>query len=133
MNIKHTIVILFFTVLAVTAGQAATNTVEIFYLPHRPAMAVVRDVEDVLKKYSNIKVKKYSFEDPAAGELLEKYHIKNHMPVAIFINGKHEFSIGSRKIVFENFPKGNAFVPSFEGNWSYDDLVTVLKTLPGIN
>lgn len=133
MNIKHLIFGLLFALFTASTGQAATNTVEIFYLPHPPAMAVVRDVENVIKKYSNIMVKKYNFDDPEVRDLLEKYQLKNHTPVAIFINGKHEFKIGSKKVVFENFPKGDAFVPTFEGNWSYKDLDTVLKNLSGKN
>ena len=131
MNIKHIIIIIFIAVFSAATVMAAGKKVEIFYLPHRPAMEVVRDVEDVLKKYNNITIKKYNFEDPANSEMLEKYNLKKHMPIAIFINGKHEFSIGTRKVVFENFPKGNAFVPFFEGNWSYRDLETVLKNLSG--
>jgi hypothetical protein len=50
------------------------------------------------------------------------------MPVVIFINGRNEFTLGARKVVFKNFPKGNAFVPMFEGNWSYQDLDSVLST-----
>ena len=128
MNMKQWIIAAVSIFLYVATSAAAADVVEIFYLPHPPAMAVVGDVEAVLKKHSDVKVEKYNFEDPATRKMLEKYHIKNHMPVAVFINGKDEFVIGKRKVLFENFPKGNAFVPMFEGNWSYQDIETVLKT-----
>ncbi len=128
MNTKQWIIAVLSVILFASTSVAASDIVEIFYLSHPPAMAVVNDVEALLKKYSSVKVEKYNFEDPATRKLLEKYHIKNHMPVAVFINGKDEFVIGKRKVLFENFPKGNAFVPMFEGNWSYQDIETVLKT-----
>ena len=128
MNTKQWIIAVLSVILFASTSVAAPDIVEIFYLSHPPAMAVVNDVEALLKKYSSVKVEKYNFEDPATRKLLEKYHIKNHMPVAVFINGKDEFVIGKRKVLFENFPKGNAFVPMFEGNWSYQDIETVLKT-----
>jgi hypothetical protein len=74
-------------------------------------------------------VDKYSFEDPNSRELLSKYKLREHMPVVIFINGKNEFILGNKKVIFKNFPKGNAFVPSFEGNWSYQDFESVLQSI----
>jgi hypothetical protein len=118
-----------FAALGLTRAIAASNLVEIFYLPHPPAEAVVRDVEAVLKKYSQFKVEKYSFEDPKSRKLLSKYNIREHMPVVIFVNGKSEFVIGNKKVIFKNFPKGNAFVPTFEGNWSYQDFESILMAI----
>ena len=130
MNRKHSIALILFIILSSAPGFAASDIVEIFYLPHPPAMAVVREVEDVVKRIGSVTVKKYNFEDRGTGKMLEKYHITNHMPVAIFINGKNEFVVETKKVVFENFPKGNAFVPMFEGNWSYRDIESVLQAVP---
>lgn len=124
------IVIAVFIVHAIfgpATAVAASGIVEIFYLPHPPAEAVVKDVEAVLKKHDQFKVAKYSFEDPQSRKLLAKYNLREHMPVVIFIDGQNEFSLRNRKVVFKNFPKGNTFVPMFEGNWSYHDLESVLS------
>jgi hypothetical protein len=115
-------------VIGPATASAASGTVEIFYLPHPPAEAVVRDVESVLEKHGGFKVVKYSFDDPRNKKLLAQYNLREHMPLVIFINGRNEFSLGKRKVVFKNFPKGNSFVPMFEGNWSYQDLESVLSS-----
>ena len=51
------------------------------------------------------------------------------MPVAIFIGGKNEFEINGKKVILNNFPQGDSFIPGFEGNWNYDDLRRILQTL----
>ncbi len=129
MKIKYPLIAALIVMLAVIKGFAASNTVEIFYLPHPPAEAVVKDVEKILKKYSGFKVVKYNFEDPNSRSQMKKYNIINHTPISIFINGKNEFMIGSRKVVFENFQKGNNFAPMFKGDWSYQDLENVLQAV----
>jgi hypothetical protein len=122
-------VFIVYAVIGPAAVMAGSGVVEIFYLPHPPAEAVVKDVEAVLKKHDHFKVAKYSFDDPESKRILAKYDLREHMPVVIFINGKNEFTLGKRKVVFKNFPKGNAFVPLFEGNWSYRDLDGVLSAV----
>jgi hypothetical protein len=116
-------------VISPVPAMAASGVVEIFYLPHPPAEAVVKDVEAVVKKHDQFKVAKYSFEDPRSKKLLARYNLREHMPVVIFIDGQNEFTLGKRKVTFKNFPKGNAFVPMFEGNWSYRDLDGVLSAV----
>ena len=118
-----------YAVIGTATAMAASRVVEIFFLSHPPAEAVVKDVEAVLKKHDQFKVAKYSFEDPQSKKILAKYNLREHMPVVIFINGQNEFALGNRKVVFKNFPKGNAFVPMFEGNWSYQDLDSVLSAV----
>jgi hypothetical protein len=128
-TILITLFISLFTAGGFTPAFATSNVVEIFYLPHPPAEAVVKDVEAGLINYSQFKVDKYSFEDPKNRELISKYNLREHMPVVIFINGKNEFALGKKKVIFKNFPKGNAFVPTFEGNWSYQDLESILQSI----
>ena len=120
-----------FLFLQVVPALAGAVEMEIFYLPHRPAIAVVEKVEQVAAEFNNITIKKYSFQDPDAEKLLEKYGITEHMPVAVFINGKNSFTVNGRSLKFRNFPKGDAFVPTFAGEWDYSDLRTVLTELAG--
>jgi len=124
-----TTIVSLFAILGLTRAMAASNLVEIFYLPHPPAEAVVKDIEGIIRKYSRFKVEKYSFEDSRSRKLLSKYNIREHMPVVIFVNGKSEFVIGNKKVIFKNFPKGNTFVPTFEGNWSYQDFESILPAV----
>lgn len=112
-------------------ARAGAIEVEIFYLPHRPAMVVIDKVEQVAAEFVNVTVKKYSFEDPGAKKLLKKYKLTDHMPVAVFINGKDSFTVGGRSLRLRNFPKGDAFVPMFAGEWDYADLRVILAGLNG--
>jgi hypothetical protein len=126
-----------FYLLALTlffqAGQvrAADTLVDIFFLPHRPALAVVSGVEKVAAEFKNIVIQKYSFEDPGTDKLLKKYNLIGHMPVAIFINGENSFTVNGKKISLRNFPKGDAFVPMYSGEWDYDNLRVILQEVSG--
>ncbi len=146
MNKKILIALVSFAILIITVGlifnlyksknsnpissyPADSRLVEIFYLPHAPTEAIVKKVESVIAGFPQFQIKEYSFDDPQSNVLVEKYGLKDHMPVAIFVGGKNEFDIDSKKIIFKNFPQGDSFVPGFEGNWNYDDLKQVLEAL----
>jgi len=109
-----------------TYVYAGAVNVEIFYLPHRPAESVVEKIEQTLAGSNFVKIKKYSFDDNSSEALIKKYNLVSHMPVAIFINGTDTYSIEGKEVVFRNFPKGDSFVPNFEGGWSYEDLKKVV-------
>lgn len=130
---KKGVLVAFVAALLTAAGfarlLAASHAVEILYLPHPPAEAVVNEVERIVKNHPQLRFEKHSFEDPKGRKLTERYKLREHMPVAIFINGRDEFSLGNRRVVLKNFPKGNAFVPMFEGNWSYRDLEDILRSV----
>jgi ABC-type glycerol-3-phosphate transport system substrate-binding protein len=110
-------------------GNASKGAdVEIFYLPHPPAQAVVKEIDKVLAGQKNITVKKISFLDENSADLVKKYNLQDHMPVAIIIKGKNTFTINAKQVTFRNFPKSNSFIPSgLGGNWDYSDLRKVLK------
>ena len=120
-----------FLVLIAQSACGADMQMEIFYLPHPPAMAVVDEVEKVAAEFDNIVISKYSFDDPSVEKLLQKYNLTGHMPVAIFINGRNSFTVNGQKIALRNFPKGNAFVPTFKGEWDYADLRVILQQISG--
>jgi len=111
--------------------RAADTLVDIFFLPHRPAQAVVSEAGKVAAEFHNIVIKKHSFEDPGTDKLLKKYNLTGHMPVAIFINGQNSFTVNGKKISLRNFPKGDAFVPMYSGEWNYADLRVILQEVSG--
>jgi hypothetical protein len=121
----------FFLVFQAEQAMAADTVMEIFFLPHRPAVAVVNEVEKVATEFDGMVIKKYSFDDPASARLVKKYNLTTHMPVAIFINGQNRFTVDGHKISLRNFPKGNSFVPMFAGEWDYADLRAILKEVSG--
>jgi hypothetical protein len=133
--IQHILITFLFAavVLALPVGSAfgADIQIEVFYLPHRPAMEVVSKVENVAAEFNIIDLKKYSFDDPGAEKLLKQYDLREHMPVAIFINGENSFTVNGQMIRLRNFPKGEAFVPMFAGEWDYADLRAILQEMSG--
>jgi len=136
MKTKYGIKLLFTFLVSLLLFQTgpvfASNTeIEIFYLAHRPAVAVVDKIDKIVAEFNDIVTRKYNFEDPASKKLLKKYKLSGHMPVAIYINGKNNFTIDGKKIQFRNFPKGDAFVPTFAGEWNYSDLRTLLTNIGG--
>jgi len=108
-------------------AAAKKNLVEIFYLPHPPAQAIVQKVEAILKNHPKYTGRKYNFFDAANKQKIADYKISEHSPIIIFIAGQSVFTIGNRTVNLKNFPKGDAFVPTFEGDWNYDDLEQLLK------
>jgi hypothetical protein len=113
------------------SARAADIEMEIFYLPHRPALNVVDKVEKLAAEFANVTIRKYNFDDPGSKRLVEKYRLSEHMPVAIFINGKDRFSVNGHELRLHNFPKGDSFVPTFSGEWDYPDLRAILTGLSG--
>ncbi len=100
--------------------------VEVFYLPHAPARAIVTKVRDLVQKDPRYTITTYDFEDPANAALIAAHHLTNHTPVAIFIGGRDTFTIDGRTVQLRNFPQSNTFVPGFGGAWDYADLAQIL-------
>lgn len=123
--------IVFLPACQAESSRAAAPVVEIFYLPHRPALAVVAKVEAVAAEFSGVEVRKYSFEDAVGRRLAAEYGLTEHMPVALFINGRDRFTVAGRALSLRNFPKGDAFVPMYSGEWDYPDLRAILGELGG--
>lgn len=112
--------------------QSATSEIDdvkvtIFYLSHPPAVAVLREVEKILNKYPEIKIEKFDLESSDGKDAIKKYNVRGHLPIMFFINGQSEFELEGKKILFKNFPKKDAFLPHFSGDWDYEDIEKVLK------
>ncbi len=109
--------------------SGSANLVEIFYLPHPPAEAIVKKVEPIIAQFPQFQIEEYSFIDPQNASLIKSYGITEHMPIAIFIGGKDEFDLNGKHVVLKNFPEGDSFVPTYSGDWSYDDLRQILNLI----
>ena len=110
----------------ITSQTVDKHLIEIFFLPHPPAKAIVQKVEPIIAKFPGYTVKKYDFEDPANKQKIANYNLMNHTPITIFIGGKNSFTVEGKTVTLINFPKGDAFIPSLEGQWSYEDLEKIL-------
>jgi hypothetical protein len=111
-----------------TAKDAAQIRVDIYYLPHPPAMKILKKAEAVLRKFPAVKTSEYDFTDPKNAGRIEAQGLTGHSPIIILINDKSTFMIEGRQVEFKNFPKGDAFIPTLEGSWTFDDLEKVLGT-----
>jgi len=121
-----------FTVNSLKNNQSqrvAENLVEVFYLPHGPIDPIRQKIKSILQKFPEYKLKEYDFYDENNKQKIEDYNLAGHIPVSVFIGGTNTFSMDDHKITFENFPKGDAFAPTFEGEWSYEDLEKILANL----
>lgn len=110
-----------------TQEQTGKHLVEIFYLPHAPAREVVKKVEPILTQYPDYEVKEYDLFDAKNKDIIAQHNLTEHLPVAIFIDGKTDFTVNGQTITLKNFPKSDSFIPSFAGNWDYGDLQTILN------
>ena len=129
------ILVALFVLLVFQAGpaRAAEIALEIFYLPHRPAMEVVKKVEKIAGEFAGVTIRAYDFENPESRAAIDSHHLTEHMPVAMFVNGRDDFTVENRTVLLRNFPKGDSFVPMYAGEWDYDDLRAILTGLAGEN
>jgi len=121
--------ILLLSTLIISSAWAGETQVEIFFLPHRPAVKVADEAEKIAQQFDNVSISRYSFDDAASRPLVEKYGLTEHLPVAIIINGQKQFSVNGKTMSFLNFPKSDTFIPSFAGEWDYADLQALLSDL----
>jgi len=121
--------ILIMLLFSTSALIAANNkvTVEIFYLPHPPALKVVDRVETLLRNHAISNIIKYNLDDKKNETEIKNHDMKGHTPVTIFINGKNQFQLDSQTVILTNFPKSDAFVPMFKGDWDYPQLDEILR------
>lgn len=128
MKFMNKIALVCALLLAPLSAVWAVN-VEVFFLPHPPAVKVVENVEQIAAQFNNVTLTRHSFDDAASQPLVQKYGITGHLPVAIFIDGKDQYMLAGRRVTFRNFPKSDSFVPTFAGEWDYPDLKLVLSGL----
>lgn len=112
--------------LAISSAWAGETQLEILFLPHRPAIKVADEAENIARQFNNVSIRRYSLDDAASHVLVQKYGLTDHLPIAIFINGQNQFMVNGKVMRFVNFPKSDAFIPGFAGEWDYADLKAVL-------
>ncbi len=106
--------------------KTAANLVEVFYLPHPPVDPIREKIKNILQKFPEYKLVEYDFDDKNSEDKINQYKLFDHIPVAIFINGKDTFLVDGKKITFRNFPQSDPFVPTYSGLWDYSDLEKIL-------
>jgi len=99
------------------------TSVEIAYLNHSPVKPVLTQVDDLLKQYGDrVQVSRYDFGTPEGETFAQDRDLTIHTPLAIFIDGSMEATIGDRTVKFYSFPQGQGTGVVDSGAWTIDDL-----------
>lgn len=101
--------------------------VEIISLDHAPVRPAVEEASGLVAEYGeDVTLSTYHFDTPDGDSFAEERGITDHTPIVIFIDGESEFEIDSRTVRFLSFPQGGGTGLVADGDWTIDDLRTVL-------
>ena len=114
---------------SISVEQKSIITVDVFYKNQKPSLKTLEKTKIVLNKYKDeFKISYYVITDSLNMDLIVKYNLPStHFPFAVIINEKYSAKINNNKIDFVHFPLFMKGIGRHEGNWSLDDLETVLK------
>jgi hypothetical protein len=102
-------------------------TVEIIYLNHGPVRSVLTGIDRLLAEYgAQIYVARYDVDTPAGEAFARSHDLNGHIPLAIFVNGSMDFTVGERAVKFYSFPQGQGTFIAADGDWTLADLRQVL-------
>ena len=120
---------LFLFFVPLTADSAQPVQVEILYMNHGPLQPILKDLNDLCAMYGKgIIVSRYDFESPEGERFMSRKGIRQHIPLAIWVDGKSTFPLKGKEITFMGFPTGSG--PAFfQGKWTIDDLREALDQL----
>ncbi len=112
---------------SVPTAPPGVTSVEIIYLNHGPVRGVLTDIDKLLANYGEkVAVTRYDFNSPEGETFAQSHDLKGHIPLAIFVNGSMDFTVGERSGQFYSFPQGQGTGVVPDGAWSLDDLQQVL-------
>ncbi len=111
----------------IPTAPPGVTTVDIVYLNHGPVRSVLAGIDDLLEGYGEqIRVTRYDFDTPAGETFAQSHDLNEHIPLAIFVNGSMDFTVGNRAVKFYSFPQGQGTGVVPDGAWRIDDLQQVL-------
>jgi len=117
-------------VLLLISGEAKSiDMIEVFHKNKEPSLQTLEKTNIVLDEYKDdYEISYYVITDSVNVDLIRKYNLPDtHFPFAIVINGSFSANINNEKIDFVHFPLFMHGIGRHEGNWSLNDLETVLK------
>jgi len=101
--------------------------VEIISLDHAPIRPATEEVSNLAAEYGeDLTLATYHFGTPEGDSFADDNGVTDHTPIAIFINGESQFDIDGRTVNFLSFPQGEGTGLVADGDWTIDDLRTVL-------
>jgi hypothetical protein len=114
-----------------SAHAATPVKVEILYMNHGPLMDTLNKMKALFSGYGDkLTVSWHDFDTPEGEKFMASKGIKQHTPLAIWIDGKSTCTVGAKQITFGGFPTGSG-PASFQGKWTIDDLKAALNQATG--
>jgi len=119
--------VLVFLCFGLSAHAAAKPTkIEVLYMNHGPLIDTLNKIKGVLSGYGDkVAVSWYDFDSEQGEQFMAKKGIKQHVPLAIWIDDSPGFRMGVKEVKFVGFPTG-AGPAMFQGKWTMDDLKAAL-------
>jgi hypothetical protein len=118
--------IIFLLSLSVNGYPAKLIKVDVLFMNHGPLMGTINKMKALFARYDGkISVSWYDFDTPEGEAFMEKKGIRQHTPLAIWINGNLTVKTGQKETTFVGFPSG-AGPSAFQGKWTLDDLKAAL-------
>jgi len=106
-------------------------SVEILYMNHGPLLSTIKGIKELCNGYGKaITVSWYDFDSAEGEKFMAKKGVKQHLPLVIWIAGKPTVKVKGKEIEFVGFPTGSG-PPSFQGNWTLEDLRGALDQATG--
>jgi hypothetical protein len=100
--------------------------VEVLYMNHGPLQETLGKIKGVFSGYGDkVTVSWYEFESTEGERFMAQKRIKQHIPLAIWIDDSPVITVGDKKVQFVGFPTGSG-PASFQGKWTVDDLKAAL-------
>jgi hypothetical protein len=106
------------------------STIDVFYKNQPPSLKTLEKVLPVLNEFSSkYSVNLHCITDTLSTDLIQEYQLPaTHFPFAVVINGMFSAEFENKKIDFIHFPEFMHGIGRHEGNWSLEQLKTVLNT-----
>ena len=112
------------------AGAVETVRVDVLYMNHGPLRPTIRNLHELFDHYPGKVNARWYDEDQNEGKaFMKETKVLGHVPLLMLVNGKKEFALDGRTILFEGFPSGSGPFKEVEGNWSIVDLQQLLDSL----
>jgi len=113
------------------ALPAPPVSVEILYMNHGPLLSTIKGIRELCNGYGKaVTASWYDFESPEGEKFMAKKGIQQHLPLVIWIADKVTVKVNGKEIQFVGFPTGSG-PPSFQGNWTMNDLRAALDQATG--
>jgi hypothetical protein len=125
------LLVLVYLCVGMSAYAATPIKVDVLYMNHGPLQDTLSKMKTVFSGYGDkVSVSWHDFDSQEGERFMASKGIKQHIPLAIWIDGTSKAMVGAKEMTFAGFPTGSG--PAFfQGKWTLDDLKTALNQATG--